>query len=285
MTARRKLATMAVREAARVRRRLGIGPTSSACPFDIAAALGVIVHLQELPSLEGMYSPGRRATVVLGTERPWGRMRHTCGHELAHHVFGHGIRLDELCHDGRRGWIAEEYLADRFSTALLMPKLAVVDAVRRRGWDGTTLSALQTFVLAQDFGVGYRNFVSHAERTLGLIPSASAASLRRQGRSLPQLREAAAGFQAEYDVFVADEHWGARALDMQTGDVVVTPDDALFTGVCARRSCSPVSHLVAITAGKGELRLRTRESPINIRVSQRGFTGLAAYRHLEDGDG
>ena len=280
----RKLATQAVREAARVRAKLGITATSSACPFDIAAGLGVLVHMQALPSLEGMYSPGQRASVVLGTERPWGRIRHTCGHELAHHVFGHGISVDELCDDRRRAWIPEEYLADRFSTALLMPKLAVVDALRRRRWDAAALTGVQAFVLAQDFGVGYRNFVSHAERTLKLIPTVSAELLRRQGESLGRLRQAVAGFRAEHDVFVADEYWGARALDVETGDVVVTPDDALFSGACARRSCSPVSHLVAVRAGEGQLRLRGRESPIRVRVSRRDFTGLARYRHLEDPD-
>ena len=149
---------------------LGIDPTYSVCPFDIAEQLGLVVRLAALPSLEGMYSPAPRKTVVLGTERPWGRIRHTCGHEIGHDVFGHGTRVDELCVGRHRAWSPEEYLADRFSTALLMPKLAVADALRRRGWDAAKLTALQSFVLAQDFGVGYSNFLSHAERTLEMIP-------------------------------------------------------------------------------------------------------------------
>ena len=220
--------------------------------------------------------------MVLSMERPWGRIRHTCGHELGHDVFGHGTRVDELC-VGRRGvWCPEEYLADRFSTALLMPKFAVVDALRRRGWDAATLMPEQTFVLAQDFGVGYSNFVSHAERTLEMLPGAAAESLRRQGRRLGPLRNAVAGFGVVHDVFVGDEHWGARPLDVEVGDVVVVPPDALFSGCCARLSHSPKAHLAAVEAGEGQLKLRTRASPIRVRVSQRGFTGLARYRYLEE---
>ena len=251
MKGTRELATRAAREAARVRARLGIGPTSSLCPVDVADALGITVRLDALPSLEGMYAPGDRATVLLGADRPWGRIRHTCGHELGHHVFDHGACVDELCVGRQPAWRPEEYLADRFSTALTMPSLAVGDALRRRGWDAATLTAEQAFVLAQDFGVGYRNFVSHAERSLRMLLPAAANALRRQGRSLGRLRNAVAKFEVEHDVFVGDEHWGARPMDIETGDVVVVPPDALFAGRCAHLSLRPEAHLVAVAPGEG----------------------------------
>lgn len=285
MSSRRVLATRAAREAARTRARLGIGPTSSVCPFDIAARLGVTVRLDAVSSLEGMYSPEPKKTVVLGTERPWGRIRHTCGHEIGHAVFGHGTRFDELCDGPRRMWSPEEYLADRFSTALLMPKLAVADALRRRGWDAATLTEVQVFVLAQDFGVGYISFVSHAERTLKILPAAAAETLRREGRRLGPVRNTVAGFDVVNDVFVCDESWGARPLDIETGDVVMVPPDALFSGECARLSYDAGSHLVAVQAGEGHLKLRRRTSAITVRVSRRGFTGLARFRYLAEADG
>ena len=284
MSSWRELATQAARQAARTRASLGINPTSSVCPLDIADRLGVVVRLDAVPALEGLYSPGPKKTVVLGTERPWGRIRHTCGHEIGHDVFGHGTRVDELCVGRRRAWSADEYLADRFSTALLMPKLAVVDALRRRGWDAATVTAEQAFVLAQDFGVGYSNFVSHGERTLGILGGTAAEDLRREARRLGPVRNAVAGFGVAHDVFVGDEHWGVRPLDVETGDVVVVPRDALFSGRCARLSHDPEAHLVAVEAGEGQLKLRRRTSPIRVRVSRRGFTGLARYRYLAEAD-
>jgi len=282
MSGSRDLSIRAAREAARLRSRLGIRPTSSLCPLDVADALGLLVRLEALPSLEGMYAPSEQDTVLLGTERPWGRIRHTCGHELGHHMFQHGTSVDELCAEHQGIWRAEEYLADRFSTALTMPKLAVADALRRRDWDVTKLSAEQAFVLAQDFGVGYRSFVSHAERSLRMIPSELANELRQQGRSLGHLRTTLAGFEIEHDVFVGDLYWGTRPLDIETGDVVVVPNDAFFVGVCARLASEPQSHLVGIAPGEGQLMVRLRKEPIRVRVGRRGFTGLARYRHLEE---
>ena len=280
----RELSIRAVRKATRLRARLGIGPTSSLCPLDIAVTLGLVVRLEALPSLEGMYASRERDTILLGTLRPWGRIRHTCGHELGHYMFQHGTSVDELCVKRKNVWRPQEYLADRFSTALTMPKLAVAEALRRRGWHTTTLTSEQAFVLAQDFGVGYRSFVSHAERSLRMISSEMANKLRHQGHSLRSIRVALAGFDAEHDVFLGDRHWGARPMDIETGDIVVVPKDAFFVGSCARLLRDPQAHLAAIAPGEGQLTLRTRCEPIRVRVGRRGYTGLARYRHLEDSE-
>ena len=278
------MGTLAVREAARVRKRLGLAATSSACPFEAAMELGVVVWLKALPSLEGMYSPGPTPAVVLSNQRPRGRIRHTCAHELGHHVFGHGTSVDELSEGGRRGWKPEEFLADRFATALLMPKLALAAAIRRRGWSAAKLSPRQAFVVAQDFGVGYTNLIGHLERTLKMLDPQAAEGLRRCGRELRSIRSAVAGFEVGKDVFVGDEHWGARPIDMETGDIVVVPPDVLFSGRCARMVCDPVPHLYGVAAGEGQLRLRRRKHTIVVRVSRTGFTGLAKYRHMDDPD-
>ena len=278
------MGTCAVREAMRVRARLGIEPTSSVCPLDMAISLGIVVRLHAFPSLEGIYSPGAKPTIILSTERPRGRMRHTCAHELGHHLFGHGTRVDEYGIDEQRRWNSEEFVADRFATGLLMPKLAVAAAAKRRGWNAASLSPKQAFVLAQEFGVGYTNFVAHLERTLKVMNSRTAEALRRGGRKLRCLRRAVAGFDVGHDVFVGDEHWGARPIDIETGDIVVVPANAMFSGHCAQVEREPMPHLCGITAGEGQLKLRTRQSAIRVRVSRRGFTGLAKYRHMDEPD-
>ena len=246
--------------------------------------LGIVVRLHAFPSLEGIYSPGGKPTIILSTERPWGRMRHTCAHELGHHLFGHGTRVDEYGIDEHRRWDPQEFIADRFATGLLMPKLAVAAAAKRRGWNAASLSPEQAFVLAQEFGVGYTNFVSHLERTLKMMKSRTAETLRRGGRKLRWLRCAVAGFDVGHDVFVGDEYWGARPMDIETGDIVVVPADAMFSGHCARVEREPTPHIRAIAAGEGRLNLRTRRSAIRVRVSRRGFTGLAKYRHMDEPD-
>ena len=284
MACKTELGTRAVREAARLRARLGIEPTATICPFDVAVDMGIVVRLHALPSLEGVYSPEGKSAMILSTERPWGRIRHTCAHELGHHVFGHGASIDKPGLNGHKVWKPEEFMADRFATGLLMPKLAVAAAVERRDWNVAKMSAEQAFVLAQEFGVGYTNFISHLERTLKVMDPRTARELRRNGRNLKKLRNAVAGFDVAHDVFIGDEQWDTRPIDIETGDIIVIPSDALFCGHCARMMHEPIPHLRGVTAGEGRLNLRSRSSVLRVRVSQRGFTGLARYRHMGEFD-
>ena len=276
-----ELARNAVRAAARVRADLGVGPAEGVCPFDLAGGLEVPVRLVALPSLEGMYSPEPRPTIVVSVERPPGRRRYTCGHELGHHVFGHGTRLDELGDEATTMWSPEEFVAQRFAAALMMPKLAVDSAFAKRGWSVSQPTPERIFIVAQELGVGFTTLVGHLERTLGLISRSAADAFRRV--RLPRLRERIAGFDVEHDLLVVDKHWGRRTIDIEVGDVVVLPKNAEFCGTCASIGDGPIQHLSAVAPGVGSLSTDARRPPVPVRVSRRGFTGLARYRHLEEG--
>ena len=278
---RQDLARRAVRAAATLRADLGLGPTDTVCPFDIADQMGIVVRLVALPTLEGMYSPQPRPAILVGVERPIGRRRYTCGHELGHHVFEHGTRLDQL-EDERAAvaWTPEEFLAQRFSAALMMPKFAVESAFGRRRWPVAKPTAEMVFVVAQELGVGFTTLLEHLERTLGSLTHVAAIKLRRT--SLKKLRAGIARFAVSHDVVVVDNYWGRRSVDVEVGDVVLLPIDATFRGRCAVLENQPVPHLVTHTPGVGYVSLASATTEIAIRVSRRKFTGLARYRYLED---
>ncbi len=181
-----QLAIRAVRTAARLRMKFGYGKADALCPFDLADRLGVIVHLVALASLEGMYSPDPKPTILVSAERPSGRRRYTCSHELGHHVFGHGTHLEELGGGAVSTWSPQEYLANRFAAALLMPKLAVESAFSCRGWSITDPTVEEIFAVAQALGVGFTTLVGYLESTLKHMSSTRAAVLRKT--SLPRLR-------------------------------------------------------------------------------------------------
>lgn len=276
----RELATRAVRAAARLRADHGVGAADAVCPFDLAQKAEILARLTALPSVEGVYSPAPRATVVVNSERPAGRRRFTCAHEIGHHVFQHGAWVDELASEdeGRSGWSPEEFLASRFASALLMPKLAVESAFTRRGWRVCTSRPEEIYVVAQDLGVGYTTLVGHLATTLGRISASAADALRRV--RLPVLRSRIAGFQVEHDLVAVDDHWGRRPIDIEVGDVVLLTGAAAFGGTCATYVDGPVPHLMAVAPGTGELGLRHVHSLV--RVSRRAFAGLARYRFLEE---
>ena len=274
------LARTAARAAARLRADLGIGPAEGVCPFDLAERLGLVVRLLLLPSLEGMYTPDPQATILISTERPAARRRYTCAHELGHHVFGHGTRVDELAQDAAVSWSTEEFVAQRFAAALLMPKLAIDAAYARRGWSVTNATPEMMFIVAQELGVGFTTLIGQLEHTLAYVPPAAANALRRT--RLPELRKRLAGFEVAHGLAVVDPHWGRATIDVEVDDIVILPQKARYDGACASLVEGPVRHLVAVAPGIGSVWPDPRRQLISIRVSRRGFTGLARYAHLKE---
>lgn len=275
-----ELAKEAALAAARLRANLGIGPGDAVCPFDIAEKLELPVRLVALPSLEGIYSPEPRPSILVSVERPAGRRRYTCSHEIGHHVFGHGLSLDDLAGDASIEATAEEFLAQRFAAALLMPKLAVEAAFAQRGWSINAATPDMVFMVAQELGVGFTTLVGHLEQVLRRLPRGRADEHRRV--PLAKLRRRIAGFEIEHDAVVVDEHWRRRTVDVEVGDVLLVPPTAEVAGSCASLVSAPVRHFVVCAPGPATVSLGPNQPTIVIRSSRRQFTGLARYRHLED---
>ena len=146
----RLLSEQAVRAAGLLRVQHQIGPAHGLCPYDLAIDLQIKVIFISAPSLEGMYSPEPRPAIILNSERPAGRRRFTCAHEIGHHIFQHGYRIDELTEENSSSTSPEEFLAQRFASALLMPKIAVDSAFARRSWSPAAAEAEQFFIVAQE---------------------------------------------------------------------------------------------------------------------------------------
>jgi hypothetical protein len=260
-----------------MRANLGFEPADSLCPFDAALSLGLIVQFTALPSLEGMYDADKQA-IVIGSQRPPGRRRFTCAHELGHHVFGHGTRFDQL----ETADSDEEYLADSFAAAFLMPKTAIDAALSRRGWSQRPLTDEMIFVVAQDLGVGYATLVNHLALVLRYVAFRQKAILAT--RKPLQIRKSLAGFALQRDLFLVDDGWGTRAVDVEVGDALITPpdssinNDALLTVVT-----EPREHIIATAPGQAGVILPSGRS-IVVRISREDYTGRAKNRHLEDVD-
>jgi hypothetical protein len=94
---RDSLAAQALEMAAQVRRSAGIGGLVPLCIYDLVeSAFGdeIDLRFQPLKSLEGMYSRQHDGTgiIIISSDRPSGRRRYTCAHELGHHLFKHQVR-------------------------------------------------------------------------------------------------------------------------------------------------------------------------------------------------
>jgi hypothetical protein len=249
------------------------------CPIDLALAENVDVRFEPIKSLEGLYTPDG-PLIVLGSLRPRGRRSYTCAHELGHHVFKHGLRIDELLEDNSKEGQTDdaEYVADRFAAALLMPKLAVLHAFATRRWEIGRSTPEHVYTIAGVLGVGYTTLIGYLEGTLRLLCSSTARQLRNT--SPKAIRARVLGNDDVDGLVIVDEFWQGRPVDAEVGDAIVVP-----TGV------SLSSHVVELiddgllrASAPGIATLRRGDWSIEVRVARSPFSGLAVYRHLEDTD-
>jgi Zn-dependent peptidase ImmA (M78 family) len=282
---RRRLALRASASALRTRQKAHIAPDQPCSVFDLADELGVEVRLAALPSAEGMYSPNK-PVIIVSSLRPPGRQAFTCAHELGHHAYGHGEQFDELV--GQRGknrrYDPKEFEADCFASALLMPKTAVLKGLAARGWSPKTLSPEQCYRLASWLGVGYATLVANMNWGMGLLGTAQAETLEKV--KPPQIRRSILGQACKEQLVIADEAWTGRAIDAQTGDLILLPQDTTIEGAAVEQVCNSALGCLVRTLKPGVGRACSADARWAqfLRVSRKQFAGLARFRHLEEVD-
>lgn len=280
---RRQLARQALNAALNLRKNNVGNLVDPICVYDLAEKLGIEVRFADIPSLEGMYSSAPRPAIILGAERPAGRRVYTCGHELGHHVFGHGTRVDELRPDGSGSPLSdpEEFLAQSFSGFLLMPKLAICKAFTERGWKPTDITPEQIYRISNRFGVTYSALVHHMGNVLGLLSEPQSARLLDV--KLKDIRAPFISDARRHLVFV-DTHWTGRAIDLEVEDVVLAPLGVDYQGSNLRHigRVSSGDLFEAYQPGRGQFSESASGWANYIRVSSRFFVGRSVYRHFEE---
>lgn len=292
---KRTLAQTALKQALKVRRKWGYDFHQPVSAFEITRRAGISIWFQNYPSMEGMYChyTDQPPVIILGAERPAGRQHFNCAHELGHHEFNHGTRVDELIEGtvgrgqgrDRLAFDPAEYLADRFASYLLMPKAAVDRALGLRGLNAGTCDAIDLYVVSGVLGVGFRTLVSHLCYSLGLITCGRAEQLLKV--KLPTLRANLLGVPCK-SLVILDDYWESESLDIQMGDTLLLPalwgwDEGDFA---IKANLSLWEERRALMPQKqGEFFLeRPSALPLKIRVSRQGYVGRYEYRYWPDPD-
>lgn len=280
---RKRLAEAAAIEASRLRASANIPRTASVDPIEMAIRCGCEVRFMSLSSLEGVYSPVPKPVVILGSERPAGRRTFTCAHELGHHLFRHGARVDELEKQKETNFkTPEEFLADAFAGYLLMPPLVLQRALKDRGWSINLIEPEQVYRLASFLGVGYGTLISHSRWSLDIMNHERADILLKVQ---PKMIKERYGASPDTEVVFVDFHWASRAVDLQVGDTLVLPKDAeidnkkqlLFT-----KTQDAYSLYKVVTPGYARANSKEHGWAVNIRIARKFYEGLAQYRFFEE---
>lgn len=280
---RKQLAREALGSALQLRAKLGKNLIDPICIYDVVESLKVELRFADIPSLEGMYSSAPRPAIILGSERPAGRRVYTCAHELGHHHFGHGTRVDELRADdsGPAPFEPEEFLAQVFAGILLMPKLAICNAFSIRGWKPESATPEQIYRISNLFGVTYSGLIQHMTRTLLMLAEPEAERLLAV--KLPSIRSQFCADGKRQLVFV-DEFWKGRPIDLEVGDIVYAPRTVSCEGACLVHAGQTSTGVLfeACQPGHGRLVGSKTGWASFVRISRHFYVGRSIYRHLED---
>jgi hypothetical protein len=284
MVNRKLIATEAIAKALRARKRIGALPYESVSALDAAEKLGLEVRLMDLPSMEGMYVAGSDPKIILSSLRPQGRRSFTCAHEIGHHEFGHGEQFDELVGEKSKARKTDpnEFAADCFAGFFLMPKTAVENGMRKRGFDYSTLTASEAYAMACWLGVGYSSFLSHLHFGLNVIARSTFEALSREQPR--DIRQQLIGTPVASELHLVDTHWIGRAVDCQVGDYLLLPKS-----IQVERSELFSFHdhpngtlLQANASGIARAFANSDEWAAFVRISPTGYTGRGCYRFEEE---
>ena len=278
---RNTVARRAIFEALQMRKQAGYGLDSAICVYDLAQRLGVEVRFLDLPSMEGMYYNVPRPHIVISSLRPVGRRAFTCAHELGHLCFNDGTHIDELTvHLKNPHRDAQEFAADCFAGALLMPKMAVEKAFAVRGWTISECTPEQIFAVSNYFGVGYTTLIYHLRSSLNLLSHYRVEELLKiPARSAQNL---ALGWETTKTAWIVDRNWIGRPIDVEEGDLIFVRGKVCIEGRNVEHLADKHGGRVLRALSSGISRLEESSGwSAFIRVCRREFVGREIFRHLE----
>ncbi len=252
--------------------------------FDACIRLGVSVRFVDI-NMEGVYinQPGGvNSTILLSNRRPLPRRCFTCAHELGHHIFKHGSKIDALSNEDHKGSNEmEEYLVDSFAGALLMPIAGIQAEFKKRNWVISEASPIDFYTISCVFGTGYQTLVMNCKmnrllnetKTFELLKFTPAKILK--SIFTPSIN-------TSYFKII-DRHSQLSLIDLEVSNYLILPPDIKIDGDHLKKYKESNIGTCYLAVKPGIVRAATTDSSSSyfIRIQNFQYIGLAENRHLE----
>lgn len=283
-----QLVMKALRKADEIRRLHKYNMYEPINVFDLCSAMNLTVMFVDV-NMEGMYiskDNNSFARILISSQRPLPRRVFTCAHELGHHLFAHGTKVDELSQNGKSpsAYDSDELLVDSFAGALLMPIAGVLVEFAKRNWDIKSATPIQFYTIASIFGTGYQSLICHCQKN-NIINDYHAKTLVRQKpadilTSIIGKRVAPTHFK------LIDNKNINKVIDLEVTNFIMLPKGINVEGRQLTKYSQTVSEDIFIAKQPGIARVLSTDKAISafIRVQNLSYAGIAEYRHLENSD-
>lgn len=273
----------ALRKADEVRRHCGAGIFQPVNVFDICQRLEVDVRFVDI-NMEGVYvATPKNPCILISAFRPMPRRCFTCAHELGHHIFEHGSKLDikiedleEFSNEG------EEKLVDIFAGALLMPVVGVLSQFAKRGWNIKNATPIQFFTVASAFGTGYSTLVTHCAVNNLINWSYSEQLLKTKPAMIFQECFGSSANNSHFKII--DEHSKLTVIDLEISNYIILPKNCEVQGEHLRKSGVVKDGESFVALKPGIIRVFNENLGISafVRIQKEEYIGLSENRHLEN---
>lgn len=271
-------ATVITSQALKTRKKfLGLDAHLPICPYSLCEAMDFDLRFVKISSFEGMYVPSSNL-ILISAERPEGRKRFTCAHEIGHHILGHGTIIDEILECGSN--TQEESEADLFASMLLMPSSAVQRILRRYGVEAEKLTPSDAYIVSKYFGASYLAFITHIYKNLHLITYKKYQSLKKS--KLPEIRFSLCQKNTKNQVFKVGQWWDEKAIEMEVGDLIVCDSNIEIDGQPIIVPISDVKKSIYVGNAPGITRIYSESWNCYVKVSRKKFQGFFQYKYEED---
>lgn len=257
---------------------LGVDAHIPICPYSLCESMGLDLWFVKIASFEGMYVSNHNL-ILISSERPEGRKRFTCAHEIGHYELGHGTVIDEITEHGSNK--QEEHEADFFASMLLMPSLAVRRAINRYGVVAEKLKSNDVYILSKYFGVSYKAFISHICKNLYLITHEQYQILKNI--ELADVRKSISGTTTKNQVFSVGNWWDEKAIELEVGDILVSDKSLSMDGprIFKKLNHEPFRY-VHEAVSPGITRLFNNGWSCFSKISKHKFQGPFQYKYDEE---
>lgn len=277
-----QLYTNAIRKASEVRLKLGFNLYEPINIYDVCSKLEIDVQFVDI-NMEGLYVNNTQPKILLSSLRPFPRRVFTCGHELGHHVFNHGLKVDILSEEeSSASKNNDEILVDAFSAHLLMPISCVQSEFRKRKLDFQTAKPIDYYAVSSALGVGYQTLITHCRVN----------KLTTDWKTIELLKYTPAKIFKSYIKDIEDKTFfkvidikdDTKPIDLETSNYIILPNDfEIDANFLEKNQETEVGSLfLAKKSGISSIHSNNNGNSCFVRIQPQNYNGFADYRHLEN---
>ena len=278
-----QLYTKAIRKAGETRFKLGISLHEPINIYDVCNKLEIDVQFVDI-NMEGLYvNNALKPKIIISALRPFPRRVFTCGHELGHHLFQHGLKVDILSNENGNCNLKhnDEILVDTFSAHFLMPISCIQSEFKKRKLSFSTAKFTDFYTISSVLGVGYSTLITHCKTNRLLDEWKFSELLKYTPAKIFNLNF---GNLDEKTYFkIIDSFYNEKPIDLEVGNYIVFPKElSVDSNFLTQKRETEIGVLYqASKSGITPVNSIINETGFFVRIQPKNYFGFADYRHLE----